>query len=110
MVEKFIPGRQFEPVKDRKQRFDEINALVTAKGGWVTSIRGAQEITIDVLPNSVVPSEMGLLGFELERRSDGERLLATAITVDVLTEGTTSPIKMTHAGICRVLRYSLLVR
>lgn len=107
MVEKHFPGRQFERVKDLKERFDEINVLVTAKGGWVTSIRGAPQVTIETLPESTIARDLAGLGYVVTGIGCGERILPLAIKARVLIEGSTVPMEVTHAGVCRVERFIL---
>ncbi|AWM07623.1 hypothetical protein [Bradyrhizobium symbiodeficiens] len=106
MVEKFIPGRQFKRIRDRKEGFDEINALVTAKGGWVTSIPGAPEVHFECLPGATLPEELREAGHEVSETGEGERILPGAIIEAVLIEGSTVPIAVRHAGIVRVLCFS----
>jgi hypothetical protein len=102
---KHVAGEQFQ-VKDRKARFVELNDLVTRGGGWLTSVPGAPEVSLEVLPSSTLPSELTTLGYELEAEPDGQRLLPAAITEAVLMQGSTVPLMVTHAGIVRVERYS----
>lgn len=95
------PGRIVEP------------ALVIADGGWVTSIRGRPEITIETLPRSTIPAELGRRGYVLAKTDTGERILPTSVVQhfvvsedgkrEPVTEGSTRAVQIvTHAGIARV--------
>ncbi|RXH15220.1 hypothetical protein [Bradyrhizobium guangzhouense] len=118
MTEKYIPGRQLQPIKDSKERFAVMVAFVADRGGWVTSTPGASAVTIDVLPGSTLPDELSTAGYRVERIGEGERILPGSVVVKYttgrdgelrpITEGSTAPVTMTqrHAGIARVVRYS----
>jgi hypothetical protein len=91
---------------------------VTSRHGWITSIPGDTELTMDCLPGSTLPDDLRGFGHQISEAGEGERILATAIieqftlTADgefePLVEGSTLPIAetRTHAGICRVKRYA----
>jgi hypothetical protein len=104
---KYIPSRMFE-VKDRKDRFAEMNRWVTFRNGWITSIPGEREVTVECLPTSTLPSELAKAGYQLQPADppEGQRILPAAITEAVITEGSTVPNMMQHTGIVQVLRYS----
>jgi len=87
MTEKFAPGRDAKPIKDRKQRFEEILAFVADRGGWITSTAGAPDVTIDVLPESTLPTELAKAGYKIEEIGEGERILPHAVTETVITAG-----------------------
>jgi DNA-binding transcriptional regulator of glucitol operon len=61
---------------------------------------------IEALPGSTLPEKMREAGYSLRWEDEGERILPSAITDMVLTEASTTPIKMVHAGITAVERYS----
>ncbi len=107
MTEKFAPGRDVQPIKNRKERFAEMVAFVTDRGGWVTSTAGASAVTIDVLPGSTLSDELADAGYKVEEIGEGERILSHAITEAVIIGGASRPVMVTHAGITRVLRFSL---
>ncbi len=44
--------------------------------------------------------------YVVTQEGDGQRILPAAIMEAVVTEGSTVPIRVTHAGIARVLRYT----
>jgi hypothetical protein len=56
------------------------------------------------LPGSILPEELRKLGYDLSEIGEGQRILPTAITEMVITEGSTVPIRATHAGIVSVRR------
>jgi hypothetical protein len=76
-----------EVITDRKERFATLNKYVTARNGWLTSIPGEREVTMECLPESSLPDELEKLGYKLEPEGAGERILP-------------------HAGIVRVLRFA----
>jgi hypothetical protein len=72
-----------------------------------------------VLPSSMLPADLRELGYYVRDVGEGERILANAIVekltmtscgvFEVMTEGSTKAVAQVrhHAGIARVLRYSL---
>ena len=74
--------------------------------GWCTSIPGAPEVTIEALPGSTLPADLRGIGYNITETGTTERILPNAVVEMVLTEGSTVPIKMVHAGICKVKRFS----
>ncbi|MET4384377.1 hypothetical protein ABIB73_000112 [Bradyrhizobium sp. F1.4.3] len=111
--------RQVKDRKDRSERFRDMVAFVTDRGGWVTSSPGASEITIDCLPSSTLPTELAKAGHKIEQIGDGERIIPGTIVENFTTgldgelvplpEGSTEPVTMTlrHTGIIAVKRYAL---
>jgi hypothetical protein len=59
-------------IDERKRRFDELNAFVRARGGWLTSVPGAHEVTVECLPGSRLPDDLRTLGYHRagRRRED----------------------------------------
>ncbi|WP_316159796.1 hypothetical protein [Bradyrhizobium sp. SZCCHNRI20481] len=114
-----FPGKQFEPAKRAIERFAALNRWVTARGGWIVSLPGADPVMIEVLPGSSLIDELEEAGYELTSASEGERIVpgrivqrfATASngTFEPLTANSTVPVALTttHAGITRVMRYWL---
>jgi hypothetical protein len=47
-----------EQIDARKRRFDELNEFVSARGGWMTSVPGAREVTVECLPGSNLPDDL----------------------------------------------------
>ena len=84
-------------IEDRKTKFAKLNALVMARGGWVTSIPGAAEVMIECLPLSTLPAELRGAGYDLREDGEGQRILAAAIVqeftlsssgaIELMTEG-----------------------
>src|SRR6516164_2603222 len=103
----YKPGRVIE---DRKTRFDKLNRFVTARGGWVVSVPGAELVTIETLPGSL-PAELRAAGYNLRRDGEGQRILGSAIVQELtltssgayepLAPGSTKPVAqdLRHAGI-----------
>jgi hypothetical protein len=104
-------------IEDRKTRFDKLNKVVTARGGWLVSVPGAADVIVEALPGSTLPAELIAAGYNLRGDGEGERILPAAIVQELaltisgayepMAEGSTKPIAHTirHAGICKVLRY-----
>src|SRR5438046_3055012 len=66
-------------LEERKRLFAGINRFVTERGGWLTSIPGAVEVTMECLPDSSLPDELRKLGYDVEPAGEGERILHSAI-------------------------------
>ena len=119
--DRYRPGGISAEVETKLARFEAMNKWVTARGGWVTSIPGAAEITVECLPDSPLPQELRAAGYEVEASGEGQRILAGAIVerftrrtggelVPLTTESTVAAAETrTHAGICRVERYSFTI-
>jgi hypothetical protein len=118
MAEKYHPGRQHK-IEDRKERFEGSLEFVRARNGWITSVPGAPDVTIECLPDSRLPDDLRGLGYVVTAAGEGERILHSAITEQLvagpdgelvpLTAGSTWPVALTvtHAGIfCKVKRYA----
>ncbi|MDN5003890.1 hypothetical protein ACFQZO_23930 [Bradyrhizobium sp. GCM10027634] len=115
--EVYYPGQQ--QTRDRKERFKELNDFVMAKGGWITSIPGAAEVTMECLPGSTLPHSLQGLGYDVVEIGEGVRILTNAIVehfvvvvgaaLEPLTAGSTRPVALTvtHAGVAKVRRYGL---
>jgi hypothetical protein len=120
-----------EVIADRKERFAALNKYVTARHGWLTSVPGERDVTMECLPESTLPDELRagaefMLGDEKVRLppykviadGEGQRILPHAIVQHFvagadgemvpLTAGSTRPVAstVTHAGICKVTRYA----
>jgi hypothetical protein len=52
-------------VADRKERFAALNAFVMKRHGWITSIPGAPEVTMECLEGASLPDELRALGYHL---------------------------------------------
>jgi hypothetical protein len=101
-----------------KEKFAALNDFVTARHGWLTSIPGDPEVTMECLPGSSLPDDLRGLGHQVREAGDGERILPAAIVerftrrtdgeLEPLTVGSTKPVAetRTHAGIIKVKRYS----
>jgi hypothetical protein len=105
-VNEATPPRDPE-IDRRKQRFDELNEFVQARGGWLTSVPGAHEISFDALVGSALPEQLAALGYIVEKIGESQRILAHAVAqkfetsssgVPVpVTEGSTKPVTVTGA-------------
>ncbi|MEH2547126.1 hypothetical protein V1283_003771 [Bradyrhizobium sp. AZCC 2262] len=104
-------------VKDRKARFEGLNEYVRARHGWLTSVPGARDVTMECLPGSTLPGDLRKLGYTVEANGEGERILPAPITeqlvigvngeIEPTTAGSTRAIArtVTHAGIVNVNRF-----
>ena len=96
-----------DKIADRKARFAALNAFVTKRNGWLTSIPGALDVTMETLPDSGLPDELRELGYDLREDGTSERILAFGITEHIpVTEGSTATRRVQHAGIVKVRRYA----
>lgn len=107
--DRYIPG-SVGKITSRKERFDAINRQAQRLGdAWLVSVPGEPEIRIETLPNSALPEQLRELGYRLTDNGTGERILPSAITEAVLIEGSTRTRTVTHAGIARVRKFSLIL-
>jgi hypothetical protein len=92
---------------------------VRALGGWIVSIPGDPEVTVECLPSSALPEELRSKGYDLVAADppEGERIIAGSIVERLelspsgafvpATENSTAPvITRTNAGIVRVERFT----
>jgi hypothetical protein len=110
-----LPGQELE---NRKAKFEKLNAFVTQRDGWLTSVPGDAEVILECLPGSGLPAELRAAGYTLRSDGQGERILGSAITEHLtltssgayvpLAPGSTKAVALTrrHAGIVKVQRYS----
>jgi hypothetical protein len=64
-------------VDKRKERFAALAEFVQGRGGgWLTSVPGAAEVTMECLPGSGLPDDLRALGYDIIGVGDGERILA----------------------------------
>jgi len=116
MVRGYISTPPDPKIDERKKRFEALNEFVQSRG-WIISVPGAVEVTVECLPDSALPDDLRGLGYDVCEIGEGERILAHRIIEQFvrradgelypLTEGSTAPIAetRTHAGIARVKRY-----
>ena len=114
-VERYRPGQL---AQDRKTRFDRLLAFVRERNGWITSVPGAETVTVEVLPDSALPDELRDAGYTLEPIGAGERIIGGTITerltlsscgiFEPLTPESTKAVAeiRRHSGIVRTKRYS----
>ena len=120
-----------EVITDRKERFAALNKYVTARNGWLTSIPGEREATMECLPDSTLPDELRagaefmlrdekvrLPPYKVIADGEGQRILLHPIVQHFfvgadgemvpLTAGSSCAVALivTHAGICKVTRYA----
>jgi hypothetical protein len=80
-------------------------------GGWPYRVDWFSVLHCqECLPNSPLIGELEAAGYKPELTGSGERVLPAAITEAVITEGSTVPRRVTHAGVCKVQRFSFDLR
>jgi hypothetical protein len=119
LKEFYRSGQLNKEVASRKERFAALNELVSRRpGAWLTCVPGEADVTLECLPDSTIPAELRALRYHVRETGEGQRILPHAIVqqfvtradgeFEPLTEESTRPISSTrtHAGICKVKRYS----
>ncbi|WP_316225059.1 MULTISPECIES: hypothetical protein [unclassified Bradyrhizobium] len=61
--------------KSRLERFAALNRWVTARGGWIVSLPGADPVIVECLPGSLLVAELTDTGYELTPAGEGERIM-----------------------------------
>jgi hypothetical protein len=92
---------------------------VRARGGWLTSVPGAHEVTFDALVGSALPAQLTAMGYIVEKTGTSERILPHAVpqrfevslsgALIPATEGSTKPVTVMvrNAGIAVVEQFDL---
>lgn len=104
VTEFYRPGRRDPVVVSRKEKFDALCRLAHGKA-WITSVPGSSEVTVEMLPNSAFLDELRGYGFDPVPDGEGERIIPGRIMTPTLSEGSTVPTMVAHAGIVRVARW-----
>jgi hypothetical protein len=106
-------------IDQRKQRFEVLNELVRSRHGWLTSVPGDIEVTMETLVGSPLPDELRRAGYEVTEIDTTQRILTHAVVQDFVigaggqmelaTAGSTRPVTQTttHAGIVATTVYEL---
>jgi hypothetical protein len=108
-------------VDERKRRFDDINAYISMRGGWMVSAPGDPAMEFQALPDSPLPGQLMAMGYIVEKIGTTERILAHAVAqrfetsssgaLVPATEGSTKPVTVTvtvtNAGIATVEQFEL---
>ncbi|NPV22130.1 hypothetical protein [Bradyrhizobium aeschynomenes] len=99
--------------KSRLERFAELNRWVTARGGWIVSLPGADPVVVECLPGSTLVGELTEAGYELTSTGEGERIVLGQIVqrfattssgmFEAVTTSSTRPTVLTtkHAAIAQ---------
>jgi hypothetical protein len=106
-------------VDGRKSTFGKLARLMQHSGNaWPTSYPGQPFLAFDALPDSTVPDQLRLLGYDVVSEGAGERILTGAIVehfernskgeLAPLSEGSTRAIAETrrHAGVVKVRKWT----
>jgi hypothetical protein len=109
-----------DPAVDKlHKRHNDLNAFISARNGFVTSVPGSQEIRFDAIHGSTLPEELRALGWGVAKTGESQRILAGALIerfvakangeYELLTEPSTKPIArtVTHAGIVAVEQFEI---
>ncbi len=99
------------------ERFQQMNAWVTSRQGWIVSPPGDTVLRVECLPDSALPGELTKAGYRLTPDGTRDRLLKCGITepltrtscgwLEPAVDGSTKPIiERHHAGIVQVERYA----
>src|SRR5262249_5736846 len=98
-----------QTIEDRKAKFEAINTFVTSAGGWIISIPGAAEITIECTESSDLPQKLRDAGYKPEEIGRGTRLIPNA-TEEIIYKGEGEKRqtirRLSHAGFVPVVRYA----
>lgn len=62
----------------QKSKFETLNEFVIGKGGWLTSVPGKRDVTMECLPGSTLPDDLRGLGHKLTEIRERERILPDA--------------------------------
>ncbi len=110
----YYPGQRNRDLDDRKTRFAKLNEFVRERNGWITSIPGACDVTMECMPRSTLPDALRKLGYDVVQTGEGERIIPAAFTERLMQwdDGTLGPVTAGssgravlvthHAGIARV--------
>ena len=113
---RYAPGDVFadlekRKVTTRKQRFAELNRIITEAGGWAVSIPGEREVRFEVLPGSPLPNTLRATGYDVQPDGFGERILPHSVVewfvrradgeLELLTEGVNQTACVTGVHACR---------
>jgi hypothetical protein len=117
-----VPQQFYKPMtpeqKSRRQRFEDLNAFVTARHGFIVSPPGDSTVRLECLLDSTLPDDLRRAGYDLTEAGEGERMLPCAMVETfvigadgerkLVTAGSTRRVRtVSHAGIVAVKRYSL---
>jgi hypothetical protein len=114
----YRPAPLNREVADRKAMFAALNDFATSRQGFVISVPGDTDVTVEVLPDSALPAELIALGYDLHEAEPGERILASAIIerfsrradgeLEPTTPDSTAAVAevRSHAGVVRVKRFT----
>ncbi|MBR1298543.1 hypothetical protein [Bradyrhizobium sp. AUGA SZCCT0042] len=111
-----------QPEVDKlKEQFEALNAYVTERAGWMTSIPGDPDMRFESLPGSTLPDELRAAGYEVTEIGTTQRILPHAVEqrfvvgaggeLELATAGSTRPIShvVSHAGVVITTVFDLLV-
>jgi hypothetical protein len=113
----YFPGQPKPDLISRKARFAALNVFVAERHGWLTSVPGAEDVSMECLPDSTLPDDLRDLGYVVLPDGVGQRILHNAIIqkftsradggLDPLAIGSTLPGAqlVQHAGIVTVTRW-----
>ena len=95
--------RRAMSLEERKERFARMNDFVTSLGGWVTSLPGDPEVTMECRESSDLPGKLRDAGYELHPEGRGQRLAPDGLVEEFMSGRVLQ--RRAHAGIVPVERY-----
>jgi hypothetical protein len=96
----------FIRLNKQKELFEAVNHLVSTRGGWVTSLPGAQSLIFEVPVRNPLPDLLSENGWKLARVGMSERLVTNATETFYAGDGMYVP-RIVGAGIVPVERWEI---
>jgi hypothetical protein len=93
-----------QKIETLKEQFDRVTKFVTSHGGWVVSVPGALDITIECAEGSDLPEKLAHLGYELREVGRRERMAPNAVLEEFVSFGKTRT--RSYAGLLPVIIFS----
>jgi hypothetical protein len=75
------PGTSNPDVASRKELFAGLNKFVTERSGFLTSVPGEREVTMECLEGSTLPDGVRQLGYTVVADGEGERITGAGAIV-----------------------------
>lgn len=108
----YLRPRPRPSVESRRRRFDGIVEFLSGRtDGWLISVRGAPQATIEVLPDSDIPEILEANGLRLHEVPGPHRRMVPHATTEILIDPVTKreSRRVTHAGLITTRQFSFSV-
>jgi hypothetical protein len=92
-----------QKIETRKEQFERVTKFVTQNSGWVVSVPGALDITVECAETSDLHEKLGDLGYELREVGRRERIAPNAVVEEFVSFGKKKT--RNHAGLLPVIIY-----